>query len=172
MVNEIIKREEVKEPEIVDKKVSARAVPVRRAERKNTLATKQKIQEFVRLVCSGVTHADAYRQAFKSRGRNCSLRAYELLKIPWVNDLYNYTLQKQAQEIANRNGWSMEQAVNTLKEVVNLGMEEMKYKITMPAAVAVTNAVQELNKISGLTGKEMQVAQQMVIIQGEGGLQD
>ena len=145
-----------------------------KAPKRESLKKKQGIRRFLELICDGVTKSDAYRQAFNPKpGAKVNTRANELLRRPDVQDTLRMMKEKIALEAAQRNAWSQEQAVNTLKEVIDIGMDNMRrFRISMPAVVAVTNAVQELNKMSGLTGKDLQVAQQLVIFQGEERLKD
>lgn len=150
-------------------------VPVRiiTPPKKESLKKKQCIRKFLELLNEGVTKSDAYRQAFNSpKGAKVNTRANELLRRQDVQELQVMIKQRMAQEIAQRTAWTQEQAVVTLKEVINIAMDTMRKKINMPSVVAVSNAVQELNKMSGLTGKDLQVAQQLVIFQGEERLKD
>lgn len=153
-----------------EKQVPKNIVPVPKRE---SLKKKQGIRRFLELLEEGVTKSDAYRQAFNPpKGAKVNTRANLLLRRPDVQDLQRMMKEKLALEAAQRTAWSQEQAITTLKEAIQIGMENMRRKISMPAVLAVTNAVQELNKMSGLTGKDLQVAQQLVIFQGEEKLKD
>lgn len=153
-----------------EKQVPKNIVPVPKRE---SLKKKQCIRRFLELLNEGITKSDAYRQAFNPpKGAKVNTRANLLLRRADVQDLQRMMKEKLALEAAQRTAWSQEQAITTLKEAINIGMENMRRKISMPAVLAVTNAVQELNKMSGLTGKDLQVAQQLVIFQGEERLKD
>ena len=153
-----------------EKQVPKNIVPVPKRE---SLKKKQGIRRFLELLEEGVTKSDAYRQAFNPpKGAKVNTRANLLLRRPDVQDLQRMMKEKLALEAAQRTAWSQEQAITTLKEAIQIGMDNMRRKISMPAVLAVTNAVQELNKMSGLTGKDLQVAQQLVIFQGEEKLKD
>lgn len=153
-----------------EKQVAVREI---KAPKRESLKKKLGIRKFLELLEQGVTKSDAYRQAFNPpKGAKVNTRANLLLRRPDVQDLQRAMREKMALEVAQRNAWSQEQAITTLKEAINIGMENMRRKISMPAVLAVTNAVQELNKMSGLTGKDLQVAQQLVIFQGEERLKD
>lgn len=140
--------------------------------RRESLKKKAAIRKFLELLNDGVTKTDAYRTAFNTNARRACERANELLRRPDVQELQMMIKKRMAEEIAQRNAWSQEQAITTLKEAIQIGMDNMRRRISMPAVVAVTNAVQELNKMTGLTGKDLQVAQQLVIFQGEEKLKD
>ena len=157
---------------MVEKNVPEVMGEVKKTQRRESLKKKAAIRKFLELLNEGVTKTDAYRTAFNTKARRACERANELLARPDVQELQVMIKKRMAEEIVNRSAWSQEQAITTLKEAINIGMENMRRKISMPAVLAVTNAVQELNKMSGLTGKDLQVAQQLVIFQGEERLKD
>ncbi|NCB65115.1 MAG: hypothetical protein EOM48_02955 [Bacilli bacterium] len=131
------------------------------AESGDSLALTAKQEKYVQGLVAGLSQRQAYKEAYNTgsmKDETIDNKASKLFKENEVRARYN-ELIKQHNEKAL---WTREDAVNTLKWLLNQSIESVKSEkfdkgyVRQGTAGAIVNAVQELNKLNDLypTGRQ------------------
>ena len=139
-----------------------------------TLNLKQ--QEFCQYLVGGMSAKDAYIKAYNYKGKNANINACYLKKRPGVAAYLEKVRESALKHDLTRGAWTREMAVDGLKEMVDAGLNSISAaragKVPLPAVIAVTNGIKELNLMHGYNAQNAQINAKLVFFDGEDEIKD
>lgn len=112
-----------------------------------------KQEKFCQAVADGKNHSDAYRIAYDADGMKpttINRRATDLMQ----NGAITARIYELQQQLADKSGYTREQGLQKLKNIVERAEFVMQQGFSPAAAKAIINAIAEMNKMCGFYAPE------------------